>query len=154
MRLYHFAPAHLLGPIMTDGLTLGKLPIMNDDGELQSFIWPCQWLTSNGDWDKQSWATSQLIDYDRTAYRLTVAIPKAQRDNLFEAWDYCMRLPSPGHRLVEDWPGSEHWYLFLGQIPPGWIRKVEKKPERCPYSNTCNDCEAADGCAGYKTGVG
>lgn len=128
MKLYHFTPAHLVESILKNGLTLGKLPIALENGKI-SFLWPCQWLTSNGDWGMQSWATSQLINYDRTAYRLTVKIPKAHREYLREAWEYCYRLPGLAYKLVDDWPGSEHWYVFLGRIPPGWIRRVEKKPE-------------------------
>lgn len=128
MKLYHFAPAHSVKSILNNGLTLGKLPILDSNGGLVSLISPCQWLTKDGDWDNQSWATQQLISYDRTAFRLLISIPKAHRHLLINAYDYLPQLPVPTKRLITDWEGSEHWYLFLGRIPRGWIRKVEQRP--------------------------
>lgn len=128
MKLYHFAPAHMVKSILRNGLTLGQLPILDDSGNLVSFIGPRQWLTKDGDWNKQSWATKKLINYDRTAFRLLISIPKANRDILSKAYDIMEHLPEPSRRLITDWEGSENWYLFLGRIPSGWIRRVEVNP--------------------------
>jgi len=131
MKLYHFTPEHLLKRVLSGGITLGKIPILDERGNVKSFVTNCQWLTSDGDWDKQSWATSQLINYDRTAYRLLVKIPKSSRNKLCKAHDILNQLPMPSQRLITDWPGSDNWYLFFGRIPPGWIRQVDKKPRGC-----------------------
>lgn len=126
MKLYHFAPVHMLQSILSNGLTLGRLPIVDDNGNML-LISPCQWLTKDGRWDKQSWATQQLVDYDRTAYRLLISIPKSHRKSLVKAHDYLPQLPGENKRLITDWEGSENWFLYFGRIPPGWIRKVEQK---------------------------
>jgi hypothetical protein len=128
MKLYHFTPEFLLNRILSEGVTLGKIPILDSSGNVKSFATGCQWLTSDGGWDKQSWATSQLINYDRTACRMMIKIPKSSRDKLCKAHDILDQLPKSSQRLITDWQGSENWYLFFGRIPPGWIRQVDKKP--------------------------
>jgi len=30
---------------------------------------------------------------------------------------------------VEDWPGSEDWYIYRGEILPQWIKEIEKMEE-------------------------
>jgi hypothetical protein len=131
MRLYHFTAEHLVKQILTFGLLNGKIPIFAPNGRLALFAGFCQWLTDNGDWDTQTWATKQLIPYDRTAFRLTIEIPHESLGQLFRAHDFFRRLPeSPTQRLLTDWEGSERWYIFHGTILPGWIRAVEKRPER------------------------
>jgi hypothetical protein len=129
MKLYHFTAAHLVGHILRDGITLGVLPVLDEDGRVKFLAGPCQWLTDDPGWGSQGWATRKKLTYDRTAARLTVAIPKCHRYRLIRAYDYLPCLPPPTRRLITDWEGSEHWYLFFGKIPPGWIRKVEWKPE-------------------------
>ncbi len=119
MILYHFAPAHLVSQILQDGLTLGTFPLY-EDGELQ-FLPRCQWLTLEPDERKQSWATKSLIDYNRTAYRLTIAIPDSHHKKLIRASDFIRGFPQEACRLIEDWPGSDKWYIFRGRIPPKWI---------------------------------
>jgi len=128
MKLYHFTPTLLLNAILKNGLTLGRLPIIDDNGRLRAFMEPCQWLTNNGDWNSQSWATRELIKYDRTAFRLTIIIPKHHKEKLLKAIDYAPYLPKNSQRLITDWPGSEHWYFFVGRIPRGWIRTIEQRP--------------------------
>jgi hypothetical protein len=129
LRLYHFTAEHLIKPILASGLLDGKIPIFTPNGRLALFMGLCQWLTDNGDWDAQTWATKQLISYDRTACRLTIEIPHEEMGQLFRAYDFFKRLPQgPTQRLLTDWEGSERWYIFHGTIPPGWIRAVEKRP--------------------------
>ncbi len=125
MKLYHFTAEHLVDHILKQGITRGVFPVLDENGRLQFFINPCQWLTDDPNWDTQSWATREKIGYDRTAVRLTVVIPKEHRHLLVRAYDYLSCLPKHLHRIVTDWPGSEHWYMFLDKIPPGWIRKVD-----------------------------
>ncbi len=129
MKLYHFAPEHMVEGILHEGLTKGTIPMQDD--ERISFFGPCQWLTADKDFNAQSWATSKLIDYDRTAVRLQISIPKSHRHKLKSALEMERVLPIQG--LVTGWPGSENWYVFLGSIPRGWIRQVAKKPEVVAY---------------------
>jgi len=127
MKFYHFTPAHLLESVLNNGLTMGKLPILDEAGNPVSFISPCQWLTDDGDWDTQSWATRKLVPYNRTAFRLLIVISKSSRKLLWRAYECLPHLPSPTQRLITDWEGSEHWFLFFGRIRSGWIRKVDSK---------------------------
>lgn len=128
MKLYHFAPAHLLKGIQKQGLVLGSLPIITETKI--DLVRPCQWLTSDGDFNSQSWATRGLVQYDRTAVRLKMVIPKTARGKLWNAHDLLPQIPEESRRLITDWDGSEHWYLFFGRIPPGWIREVVWKTEK------------------------
>lgn len=127
MKLYHFTASRFVEEIKKDGLTLGQMPIFTKTKTI--LMGPCQWLTSDGRFDRQNWATRQLIDYDRTDVRLTVTIPKTARDKLCRAYDLLPHLPEEGRRIITDWEGSENWYLFFGRIPPGWIREIVEKPK-------------------------
>lgn len=129
MKLYHFTPAHMVEDVLRQGLTKGLIPILDDQtGRPLGFQGSCQWLTSDKNFNAQSWATSQLIGQDRTAYRLTIIVPKTHRKELWQAHQYLPHL-NPGTRhLITDWEGSECWYLFLGKIPSGWIRDAQKQP--------------------------
>lgn len=126
-QLYHFCPAHLLNRIKKHGLTLGRFPIMTPDGV--AFIPNVQWLTTEPDPDKQSWATQEMIHYSRTEYRLSIDISEPLRGHLFSALDFVGRLPTEARSLVTDWAGSEHWYVYVGQIPPFWIRSIDRMPQ-------------------------
>jgi len=123
MELYHFCPAHMLDGIKTQGLTLGHTPVFLDDGI--GFISGTQWLTSEPDAAKQSWATSRLIPYSRTAYRLTIEIPdrRKQQKRLYRAQDFMLRTVGDT-RILDGYPGSENWYVFEGSIPPAWITAI------------------------------
>lgn len=76
-KLYHFCAGFCVDSIKELGLILGICPV--DLGDKVKFIPKCQWLTSNPDPQKQSWATSHTLNYSRTAYRLTVVIPRNHR---------------------------------------------------------------------------
>jgi hypothetical protein len=127
MKLYHFTSEHLLPDILKQGITLGVLPIFNEQLKQYEFLTPCQWLTKDSDFNNQSWATSHILGYDRTAFRITVVIPKHHRSKLWSAYDYLPKLPGENKRLIKDWTGSKDWYLFFGKIPRGWIREVKSK---------------------------
>jgi hypothetical protein len=119
MRFYHFCPAHMLESILKDGITKGKLPIIIG-GKVQTADC-CQWLTEEPDPEKQSWATSHMLPYSRTAYRLSIWIPKRGMKHLMRAEELLPNLPSESKRLITDWEGSEKWFVYLGVIPPKWI---------------------------------
>lgn len=130
MKLYHFTPAHLAERVIRNGITLGRLPVRLTDGRI-FLLSNCQWLTSDGNFDSQSWATQQIVKYDRTAVRFKVVIPKTSRKNLASASEFAevikKQLPGPAHRIITDWQGSENWFLYFGRIPAGWIREVSEK---------------------------
>ena len=119
MTFYHFCAAHMVSDVMQCGLTLGAYPLIGGS-ELQ-FIPKCQWLTAEPDPDKQSWATSRLIAYSRTAYRLTVKIPDSYKKKIVRAAGFVKELPVEHQGIVTDWDGSDKWYIFKGNIPPKWI---------------------------------
>lgn len=127
--LYHFCPAHMVDGIRLDGLTMGKFPCFKNGGV--ELIPNRQWLTAEPRPDKQSWATRRILPYSRTAYRLTVNIPDGCHKKLVKATEYIKSLPECSRSVVEDWPGSDKWYIFCGRIPPKWIvgcRKMEATP--------------------------
>ncbi|WP_455652049.1 hypothetical protein [Phascolarctobacterium sp.] len=77
----------------------------------------------------QTWATSQGLNYSRTAYRLRVIIPGKHLRNLVTAREFVKALPAESRYFVEDWPGSEEWYIYKGEILPQWIKEIVKMEE-------------------------
>jgi hypothetical protein len=129
MKLYHFAPTYLLEGIQKNGLTKGTFPVIRKYGPMR-LLGPCQWMTNDMDFNNQSWATTrELIDYDRNDVRLMISIPKSSRIRLVRACDFIKGFPEDSRHIVTDWPGSEHWYLYLGNIPSGWIREIVLKED-------------------------
>lgn len=124
MILYHFCPAHMVRSILQEGLTKGGYPIF--DGDELSIMTGIQWLTTEKDPAKQSWATSNLISYSRTDYRLTVDIPKSYLKKLVKAKDFVKLLSEENREAVEGYEGSDDWYIFRGKIPPKWIVGCKK----------------------------
>ena len=88
-----------------------------------------QWLTSEPDPKKQSWATSVMIPYSRTAYRLTVLVPNRLTKNLHNSRWLRRALGNENAHIIDNWEGSEKWLVYAGMIPPRWIVKVEKMAE-------------------------
>lgn len=119
MILYHFCAAHMKDSIMNCGLTLGGFPLLSD-GQYQ-LIPRCQWLTAESDPRKQSWATKHLIDYSRTAYRLTIDIPSSYHKKIVLATDFVKDMSGEAKQIVTEWAGSDKWYIFRGIIPAKWI---------------------------------
>lgn len=117
MILYHFCPACMKDAILKMGLTLGGFPLVRE----RRIVYGTQWLTSEPDPKKQSWATSVIIPYSRTDYRLTVNIPASFQRRLVSAKEFVKTLPEEDRGLVTDWEGSSAWYVCLGKIPPKWI---------------------------------
>ena len=122
--IYHFCAGVMLGGILREGLTKGRCPMVTKDKV--GYVSGCQWLTAEGDRQKQSWATQIDIKYDRTEYRLKVKIPFKARHRLIRAADYIKRFPIEMRHVVLDWKGHEDWYVFEGKIPADWIVQVEK----------------------------
>lgn len=122
MTLYHFCAAHMVKSIQKSGLTRGVFPLLG--ARHVTLIDNCQWLTAEPDSAKQSWATSTIIPYSRTACRLTVEIPEGHTRKLYRAIDFIQELPERNKQLVTGWPGSDDWYVFKGIIPPRWITGI------------------------------
>ena len=124
MKLYHFtSPLHVSG-CRKEGIIRGSIPIFKNGeyGVLPGW----QWLTTNSDFNQQ-WANTEFstLPYDRTAYRLTVVIPKTAKDRLVKWLDICDKIPiDPAMNAYGD---PENWYVFIGRIKPRWIRQVDGK---------------------------
>ena len=125
MRLYHFTSRHRLEPVLRHGLTLGLTSIVAG-GEVTR-IPGYQWLTRNPAF-RQSWNEASLLPFDRTAYRIEIAMPLSARSQL---------LPWPLWRDELGWrmlPGfdrhgdPENWCLFKGVVPPAWFRHLLPNP--------------------------
>ena len=128
ITLYHFCAAKDVKSIRENGLTLGMTPILT--GQKLELVRGTQWLTKERDPGKQSWHTYNLVSYSRTAYRLTIDVPGSHRKKLIPAREFIERFPLENAGLVRDWPGSDMWYVFTGEIPPGWIvgcKRMEKE---------------------------
>lgn len=125
--LYHFCAARDVRSVLREGLTKGMTPIFKD-GEPR-MMQRTQWLTADKDPERQSWNTRHLVQYSRTAYRLTVSIPYSRRKKLVKATEFIKILTEENAALVRDWAGSESWYIFFGNIPPEWILGFDKMKE-------------------------
>jgi len=126
--LYHFCAAQDVGAILREGITKGVTPVWKGD-ELR-FLENTQWLTEEKDPARQSWNTQHVVNYSRTAYRLTVSIPHSHRKKLIVATEFVKALPEENASLTADYPGSEHWYVFRGRILPEWIIGKTKTEEK------------------------
>lgn len=124
MILYHFCATFSEDRILSEGIRLGQFAYFHD-GHYQ-FIPKCQWLTKDPDPKNQSWATQHLIDYGRTAYRMTVNIPQSHHKKLIPAADFVRNMPDEAKSVIYGWPGSENWYIFRGDIPAKWIVGCKK----------------------------
>lgn len=126
MTLYHFCSEKHVRKIKAEGLRLGAVAVWRKHN-LRIYE-GYNWLTLDGDPQAQSWATTELIRYRRTAWRLTVEIPDEECDRLMD--EEALEAHIPGSRvLFTGWPGSENWRVYKGFIPPGWIKKIEKMDE-------------------------
>ena len=86
-----------------------------------------QWLTDDDNW-AQPWATQHIVHCDRSETRFSVVIPKSARKHLFP-WRYLREgLSEKDVAELEMTPGGEHWWLYFGNIPAGWIRGLEQRP--------------------------
>ena len=131
ITLYHFCCEKDMRGIKTDGITkgavVGQHPINPGTWKerwLPDIIHGWQWLTYDGNHDRQSWATKQKIRYDRREYRFTVELPDNEVSQLYDR----DRLEEyiPGSKdLFDGWPGSENWVVYRGNISKYQLKKLE-----------------------------
>lgn len=131
MTLYHFCSERSIRGIMTDGITRGTVPgymlVSAPHGKKTGITcvtkgW--QWLTTDGEPNGQSWATSKLIKENRLEYRLTIEIPEKELDSLYDKEKLLTVFPNHGP-LFDEWEGSKNWRIYRGSIPKYWIKKAE-----------------------------
>lgn len=121
---WHFTSPHHLEGCLRDGLALGVTPIRVNDKI--NFMHRHQWLTSDR-YFIQEWCAGSHLPYDRTAFRLTVKIPRQERDKLldYKAWRTLL-----GDRMVPNFDACHsvrNWWIFQGLIPRDWITAVDAK---------------------------
>ena len=129
MTLYHFCCARDMRGIRNRGITDGVVAcqrLMNPGvfpEVWQNFFYRgWQWLTLDPDRSRQSWATRIRIRYDRTEYRWTVEIP--DEDQLFDRNRMMTEIPGC-EVLFDEWPGSENWRVYKGNISKYQLTKLE-----------------------------
>lgn len=124
--LYHFTAAHLLDGIKNEGLTLGFVPLQLSPPKFRRGL---QWLTINSEWD-QSWnGGSGLLNYSRTAYRLTVSLPNHRTDKLHRWLDYGkIMVPARMFETLNAYGDPQNWFLHFGPIPPRYIAEITPNP--------------------------
>ena len=127
MRIYHFCSARHVKSIMRQGIRIGGVYVPKP-GDAKSVEIYCgyQWLTLDPEKKNRSWATRQLIKYDRAAYRLTVELP--DDSVLFDRDGLEAEIPGSGV-LFDGWPGSENWRVYHGWILPEWIVACDRMEE-------------------------
>lgn len=121
--LYHFCAGRHLRSIMTRGLVKGAIAEPTPTGFRIYSGWT--WLTLDPDPGRQSWATKNIIKYDRTQCRLMIEIPDTERGKLFDRMGIVAFFPSCD-LLFDGFPGSENWRVFHGRIPLEWIKSAER----------------------------
>ena len=120
MKIYHFCSAKHVRPILKQGIRTGGVVLLGKDGYDLRVGW--QWLTLDPVRENQSWATRNLVKYDRTAYRLTVELTD---DSVLYDRDGLEKEIPGSHVLFDGWPGSENWRVYRGKIPKSWIQTIE-----------------------------
>jgi hypothetical protein len=127
LNLYHFTPAHLLPGCLAEGLTRGAVPVdLSADGMAQLQL-GYQWLTANPAWT-QDWNVRQVVRYDRAACRITLAVPKSARGRLYRWVSICRALAPRTWEDLNAAGDPQNWYLYKGRVPPGWFRRVDRRP--------------------------
>lgn len=120
MIIYHFCAKRDLKSILRTGIYGGMIVEWTDQGYRMQTGWT--WLTLDPDPKRQSWATSHIIPYDRTACRLTVDIPEDMLSQLYDR-DGVAEIYPCTVRLFDGWAGSENWRVFDGIVPREWIQE-------------------------------
>jgi hypothetical protein len=125
MRLYHFTPRHRLEPILRHGLSRGLTPVVIG-GKLVR-IPGYQWLTTNPDF-RQSWNDASLLPFDRTAYRIQLAVPRSAAPQLLPWPNWKAEL---GARMMPGFDSHcdpKNWVVFKGTAPPTWFTHIMPNP--------------------------
>lgn len=121
--LYHFTSPLYAPMIRQQGIRRGDITVSLETG----FCAPC--LTADSSWDKQSWTQNSTPGFNKAQTRFRVEIPSSERHRL-RWWKDLLR----GHGASEEWiqnqatEGHEHWWVFLGVIPPEWLTEVKGSP--------------------------
>lgn len=124
MKLYHFTSRHHVNGCLKKGLKYGLIPLSIDPPKL---IRGFQWLTKRKSFE-QSWSKYSSLPYDRTDYRITVKIPKAERNNLFDWLLFCKQTNIQSANDLNCYGDPENWMLFKGIVLPKWFRDIDKNP--------------------------
>lgn len=130
MKLYHYTARHHYeggdahaGPGI---LHRGLLPNIHPYIDLRGGM---VWLTDSEEW-QQSWSTGSVpgVDCDRTEVRVEVVIPKADRFRLKPWREVRWRVITDGMRRdLEEYGDPDRWFVYVGRIPPAWIRGIESR---------------------------
>jgi hypothetical protein len=124
MTLYHFTSLKHIRGCLAEGLTKGHVPTQLEPPELASG-W--QWLTTDESF-QQSWNTMTNLDYDRTAYRITITLPYYAAGKVYR-WEkkgpkLCKRST---YETLSSQGDPENWRLFKGTLHPQWMVDVTAK---------------------------
>lgn len=131
MKIYHFCAPQFLDGIQKQGLTLGMTPY-RASGKV-AYLRNTQWMTVNPEFN-QKWNGMVTLRYDRTAFRLTYAIPKHVRSHLLTWWEMKARMQRElGEGCIlpgfDDDVDADSWRIFLGRVKSGWLRAVKAKAD-------------------------
>lgn len=132
MKLYHFCSKKHINSILSEGLTKGRIPMMDLTGEPNGkFISPCQWLTRNREFT-QSWEEHSSLPYRRNDYRIVVKIPKDHREKLYKWDEICYEHPQlkRSAQTLNAYGDPENWYCYMDRVKPNWFRTITPNPER------------------------
>lgn len=121
MKLYHFCAKHLFERIKKEGLTLGCIPII--EGDNYKIARGFQWLTSNPSFE-QEWEKYSTLPYRRNYYRITIKIPKKDKNLL--KWIELSKTKALQEtaETLNAYGDPENWYVYKGAIKPNYFRKV------------------------------
>lgn len=123
MIFYHFCADKHIKKILREGLTIGAVTEPTKTGYLMHTGWI--WLTTDPDARHQSWATSIMIPYSRTEWRITIDIPDEALDRIYDRKRLSVLYPT-STKLFDGWSGSENWRVYKGQIPKTWFKGHER----------------------------
>ena len=123
MIIYHFCAARHIKKILRQGLTIGGVMEPTKTGYYLHTGW--MWLTLDKNPKAQSWNTQNMIPYSWAEYRITIEIPEAEIERLYDRKRLCILFPTCD-ALFEGWKGSENWRVFHGVIPKEWFKGWEK----------------------------